>query len=213
LRAERRVAPLAADRAADPPDLLLLQEVAGGLVIGAESVAHLLAARLREADGPDYAVVHAPASGVEGFFSVGNVVLTRCPVLARRSIPLPEIAELSVAGGRWRLARDLLLVDVPTAAGPLHVFDTHLCAACTPSERVRQLRVVLAAVRTAAAHGAPVILGGDFNIDVVRDAGAERPLYETILRAGLHGSVGRGRGWCARPAHPDAFCTVGVADP
>lgn len=212
-RAEHQVGPLARRLAADPPDLVLLQEVAGGLVIGAESVAHLLAGRLREAGGPTYEVVYAPAAGVAGFYAVGNAVLSRCPVLARRTIPLPGIAELTVAGGRWRLGRNLLRVDVRTAAGVLHVFDTHLCADCGPSDRARQLRAVLAAVRRVAAGGAPVILAGDFNVDVIRDDGAERFLYDAVLRAGFRDTVGDGRGWCARPGEPDRFCTVGVAEP
>lgn len=213
-RPERQVEPLAAHLVSRPADLVLLQEVAGGLVTGAGSVAHLLAERISALGGPRYEVVHAPASGVEGFFTVGNAVLSRCPVLARRTIPLPEIAELRFAGGRWRLARNLVRVDVRFAGGVLHVLDTHLCADCTVEERRRQLAAVLSAARTAGSDGAPVVLGGDFNNDRVRDGGAERPLHEAILAAGFADSAGTGtHGWCERPAHPDAFCTVGVADP
>ncbi len=213
----RQIERLAAGVAGKDIDVLLLQEVSGGLLTGTSSTAGDLRRILHRRHGLSYELVHAPASGVRGLFTVGNAILSRCPITSWKSYPLPQVAELGILGGRWRLARNLLAADIETARGSVALYATHLCAACSAGERMRQLEVVLATIdRREADRRRPVVLGGDFNLDLFRDQGIERPLYRRIRSAGfVDAATSRlpAEHLCARPAHPDAFCTVGVADP
>lgn len=197
-------------------DVLLLQEVSGGLLTGSSSTAEDLRRLLRERFGLAFELVYAPASGVRGLFTVGNAVLSRCPIVTRRIEALPEVPELRVVGGKWRLHRNVLGVEIATHRGPVAIYTTHLCADCEAQERGGQLEEALAFIaEREAGRDRPVVFGGDFNLDLFR-SGAERRLYRRIRDAGFADVAAVHRpaeSLCAEPSRPDADCTVGVADP
>ncbi len=197
-------------------DVLLLQEVSGGLLTGSASTAEELRRLLRERFDLAYELVYAPASGVRGLFTVGNAVLSRCPVVTRGIEALPEVAELRLAGGKWRLRRNVLGVEIATHRGPVAVYTTHLCADCSAEQRGVQLAEALEFIATREeGRDRPVVFGGDFNLDLFRSAG-ERRLYRRIRDAGFIDLAAVHRPaetLCAEPSRPDSDCTVGVADP
>ncbi len=196
-------------------DVLLLQEVAGGLLTGGSSTAEELRRLLRERHDLAFELVYAPASGIRGLFTVGNAVLSRCPVTGRRIEALPEVAELRLVGGKWRLRRNVLGVEIATHRGTVALYTTHLCADCDAGQRGIQLEEALAFIaEREAGRARPVIFGGDFNLDLFRDG--ELYLYRRIREAGFVDLAAVGRppdSLCAEPTRPDATCTVGVADP
>lgn len=205
--------------AAEGVDVVLLQEVVGGVLAGSRGTGLDLRDLLRDRHGLVFDSGTAIEDGVPGLLTVANAVLSRCSVLATRTVALPEIAELEILGGRFRLGRNVVMVRllVPEI-GEISVYNTHLCARCTVEERRRQLAVALAFIGANEHGGArPVIFGGDLNLDLQRDDGAERALYDLIARAGLRDTATAGNGavdrLCAQPAMPDAYCTVGVAEP
>ena len=202
--------------AAREVDVLLLQEVSGGLLAGASSTADELRQILHGRFGLAFELVYAPASGVRGLFTVGNAVLSRCPVVRRAVARLPEVAELRVAGAKWRLERNVLGVEIATHDGSVAVYTTHLCADCEAEDRSIQLARALTFLnRREAGRDRPVLFGGDFNLDIFRSAG-ERRLYRRIRDAGFVDVAAVDRpaeSLCAEPSRPDDSCTVGVADP
>ncbi len=198
-------------------DVLLLQEVSGGLLTGTSSTADRLRRILGERYGLTYELVYAPASGVRGLFTVGNAILSRCPIVTRRVRELPQVAELRVAGAKWRIHRNLLGVEIATHRGPVAVYTTHLCADCSAAQRADQLEDALSFIAAReAGRDRPVVFGGDLNLDLFRDGGSERRLYRRIRASGFRDVAAVDRpaeSLCAEAASPDAECTVGVADP
>lgn len=190
-----------------------------GVLAGTRSTALDLHDLLRDRHGLVFDSRTALEDGVPGLLTVANAVLSRCPVLDMRTAALPEIAELEVLGGRFRLGRNVVMVRllVPEV-GEIGVYDTHLCARCTAEQRRRQLAAALAFVTANEDGGArPVIFGGDLNLDIHRDARVDRALYDLILHANLRdtatANIDPVEQLCAQPAEPDAYCTVGVAKP
>lgn len=214
----RRLDDIAALVARERVELVLLQEVAGGLLAGTASTAADLEHRLRTRHGLGYDRVDRPSTGVPGLLTVGNAILSRCPVAAVELTELPEVAELELLGRRWRIGRNLLGARIGFGGAELAAYTTHLCARCRPEERAGQLEVVLAAIRAASRDGVqPLVLGGDLNLDLQREGGTERPLYARLGAVGLRDSAtvtGRpALELCTAAETPDPTCTVGVAVP
>lgn len=214
----RRLDDVAALVARERVEIVLLQEVAGGILVGTWSTAADLQARLWQRHDLRYARLDRPSTGIPGLLSVGNAILSRCPLGPAAVTELPEIAELDLLGRRWRIGRNLLGARVEFGEAELAVYTTHLCAQCAAQERARQLEAALQAISAAGRGGAqPLILGGDLNLDLQRDGGAERPLYARLQAFGLRDSAlvtGRPpEALCAAAGAPDPTCTVGVAVP
>jgi endonuclease/exonuclease/phosphatase family metal-dependent hydrolase len=122
------------------------------------------------ADLLGYDGVHGPHRPYQGGF-YGNAVLTRLPVLAHRTRPIPPASGSA-------LAVHEVVVAVPPADGdgsvrglPVSVFSVHLAG--TPAERMAQADAVTA--MAGEAPWRPTILAGDFN---------GRPEDEVVVRLG-----------------------------
>ena len=148
---------IAATIAAQDPDVVTLQEVSRGWILGGGSdMATWLANRL------DMDVAFAPAADRQ----FGNVVLTH--------LPFDDVTVLSLPYGAGPQRRSALSVDVAVGDGHLRVTSVHLQhrETNTPT-RLEQIRTLL----DAAADG-PWLLAGDLNaepgwpeIDLLSDAG------------------------------------------
>jgi maltose 6'-phosphate phosphatase len=167
-----------------PVDVLLLQEAAGGLLVHTENSAQDLQALLHEHDALDYRLSTAYASGVPGLVTVFNATLSRCAITTSLWRLLPPATELEFQGHAIPVTRSVLMtrLQVP-AVGSIHVYNTHLCANCRAAERLEQAhRLVrfMQRVETLAPGSNPIILGGDFNTDLVHADPQEEALYRLL---------------------------------
>jgi endonuclease/exonuclease/phosphatase family metal-dependent hydrolase len=147
---------------AQDPDVILLQEVSRGWVLGGGvDMAGWLAARL------DRQVVFAPAADVQ----FGNAILARRSPTEVRATTLPY--------GAGPQHRSALSARVDVAGRPVLVTSVHLQhrAANTPT-RLLELQTLLAALGPADRGGPARLVGGDLNatpgsreLALVRDAG------------------------------------------
>ena len=172
------------DGAAPLVDVILLQEVVGGILAGTESSARDLR-RLLRAKGFIFELRSASEFSLPGLLTVGNATLSRCDVRFRLVELLPPQPEFEIGGEAIEIPRNVLMtgIDVPDF-GRIDVYNTHLCAFCTPEQRGEQLEELLEFVDGVEGFlpgERPVVLGGDFNIDIFEDGGAERSLYESIV--------------------------------
>jgi maltose 6'-phosphate phosphatase len=170
--------------AADPVDVLLLQEAAGGFLVNTENSARDLQTLLKTRYGLDYTLRTAYANGVPGLLEVFNATLSRCAITASLWTLLPPTTEIEFRGQAIPLTRSVLMtrLQVP-GVGAVDVYNTHLCANCLSSERLEQAQRLLRFVHHAEALFAgqnPVVLGGDFNTALApADPNAEA-LYQLI---------------------------------
>jgi maltose 6'-phosphate phosphatase len=153
----------------DHADIILLQEVVGGSLAGTGNssldLQHLLAEREL-----GYNFSYRLANGLPGILSVGNAILSRCEILYTLSQSLPFVTEVIFDGFQIPLRRNVMMsrVSVP-GFGKINVYNTHLCAYCDPLERLEQANVVMSFLRSVEyliPGNNPIILGGDFNIDL-----------------------------------------------
>ncbi len=208
-----------ADLVSDTPaDVVLLQEVAGGLLSGTANSALDLQGKLRDR-GRNYELHTAPETGVPGLLEVANAVLSRCEIDFKMVKRLPKASELEFKKHDIKLPRNVMMtrLNVPEF-GNLNIYNTHLCAKCNAAEMNGQLQTLLAFIDSAETlfpQADPVILGGDFNIDRFRiDPSEERSFYNTIIDAGFIDAYAVNRSLanlCANPAVADEHCTVGVS--
>lgn len=153
----------------DHVDIILLQEVVGGSLAGTENssldLQYLLAVR-----GLGYNLSYRLANGLPGVLSVGNAILSRCEILYTLSQTLPFVTEVIFDGIQIPLKRNVMMcrVSVPEF-GKIDVYNTHLCAYCDPLERLEQANVLMSFLRSVEyliTDNNPIILGGDFNVDL-----------------------------------------------
>jgi len=145
---ERRRPAIAATIAALAPDVVALQEVWG------EQGGSDFAAEL--ADGLGYHHAYAARLSLDGV-DFGNAVLSRWPITATESTPLPAPPDKDEQ-------RLVLRADVDGPRGPLQVFSTHLNWRFDHSAvRQDQVRTIAEAVAAARPRSYPPIVGGDFN--------------------------------------------------
>jgi endonuclease/exonuclease/phosphatase family metal-dependent hydrolase len=105
--------------------------------------------------------VFAPADLLEeGNLVSGFAILSRYPILNRRTIPLaPHDLKFHT---RCRIA---LKVTIAGPSGPMNFYDVHLDTRITTKERISQ---VIPVVEEASALTGPVVVAGDFNTADVR---------------------------------------------
>lgn len=138
----------------EQPDVVLLQEVEDLAGLGGQ--AELLAA----AAGYDH--VEGIRTGRSMRRGEGLAVLSRHPLLAQATVPLPT--------ARLDHPRALQQVDVSTPLGVVRVGNTHLAWRLgAATARTKQVRAIISALPPA---GQPVVLGGDLN-DVPGSAALE----------------------------------------
>lgn len=198
----------------DPVDVILLQEVVGGVVATTKNSA-LDLKNLLKSRGLDYNLAYRLANGVPGALSVGNAVLSRCKINLTLSQMLPIVAEEPFTDVAVPLRRGVIMVrlDAP-GYGRINVYNTHLCAFCTPESRLEQAEVLarfLELVEGILPGDNPVVLGGDFNTDL--NVPAQLPVYDLFtVDQGFIDSYAEVNGCtdCCSIAEGFLGCTYGV---
>lgn len=201
-----------------PVDIVLLQEVAGGILAGTSNSALDLQGKLRNR-GHDYDLQTAFETGLPGLLMVANAALSRCEIDFKMVKRLPKASELEFKGHTIKLPRNAMMtrLNIPEL-GNLNVYNTHLCALCNADELDAQVETLLTFVDEAEAffpQTNPVVMGGDFNIDRFRvDPFEESIFYNKIINAGFIDAYAEGSALedlCSNPAVADKHCTVGVS--
>jgi len=180
-----RIAAFVKDQAnsGEPVDFILLQEVVGGLlsktVNSGQDLNNLLAQK-----GLSYKLSFKLANGLPGILSVGNAILSRCEIVYTLSTILPFVIEEPFQGLMVPLKRNVMMsrVKVPNV-GNINVYNTHLCAFCEPGTRLQQALVMadfIDDVESFIWGTNPIILGGDFNTDLL--VPGESDVYNLITQ-------------------------------
>ena len=202
-------------------DVVLLQEVVGGYLADTDNSAEDLQDILLEEHGLSYNLRTAFETGVEGLLSVGNATLSRWEVELRVVENLPTASELEWNGIKIKLRRNVLMLRLKIPdVGPIHVYNTHLCAGCTIGEQEAQVDELLSDMENTESSIAgenPIILGGDFNIDRYNNNQGERFLYEKITSGGFIDAYAAAvvdplDTLCEEENNADEHCTVGVSN-
>lgn len=216
---DERLRDLARFAAENRVDVILLQEVAAGFLAKTSNSAADLQEILNFEHGIDYDLRTAFEAGRPNILAVANATLSRCAILRAHVEPLPAASEITIEGEVVPIPRNVLmtLLDLP-GLGRASVYNTHLCAGCTPSERMGQIEALLQLVermRLLEPADRATVLGGDFNINIF--AGAEDwAIYDRILMSGFEDAYAASvsdplQSLCEAPEAPDEHCTVGVS--
>ncbi len=201
-----------------PVDVILVQEVVGGVLVDTANSALELLEKLR-AQGGEYDLHTAFEVGLPGLLVVANAVLSRCEIDVKMVKRLPWASELEFQGRDVKLPRNVMMtrLNIPDL-GKLNVYNTHLCAKCVADELDAQLDVLLTfigEVEEFFPQDNPVILGGDFNIDRFRANPFEQgPIYDRIIDSDFTDAYAEGRtldDLCEDANEADTHCTVGVS--
>lgn len=138
---DQRLDAIAEFAAGRPVDVILLQEVVGGVLVDTANSALDLQGKLR-ARGGEYDLHTAFEVGLPGLLTVGNAVLRRCEVDVQMVKRLPRTTELKFQGRDIKLPRNVMMtrLNIPDF-GKLNVYNAHLCAFCTAEELNAQLDV------------------------------------------------------------------------
>lgn len=150
-------------------DVVLLQEVDRGT---------------RRSGGVDQLAVLARLTRFHGAFGrsltyqggeYGIAVLSRWPIAAQRTVPLPVDPPQERSGGAYE-PRVALVVTVSSPAGDLTVVNTHIDASREDRWRAQEIITVLALADSARGM---LLLGGDLN------STPESPIQERMRARGL----------------------------
>jgi len=175
--------------------VVLLQEVVGGLLashLAAElgntklntNTARKLQRILAEQYGSAYDLSLGFSNGLPGILGVYNAILSRCEILGSLVRKLPRATEFDLEGHGIKLGRSVLVsqLDLPSV-GTIDVYNTHLCSDCSSEDRFAQgdalIRFLLFLEEIIPGQN-PVILGGDFNTDLVDADPKEQALYDML---------------------------------
>jgi maltose 6'-phosphate phosphatase len=179
----------------------------------------------------DYRLSTAYASGVPGILTIFNATLSRCAITTSLWRLWPPATELDFRGHVIPVTRSVLMTRLQLPGlGPIDVYNTHLCAACEAAERLEQAQTLVRFVQrveTLIPGSNPIMLGGDFNTDLVHVDPQEEALYRLITAENPFPfqdtyAVANGAGhsisplWCLRRDDggidlPEG-CTFGVTD-
>lgn len=127
--------------------------------------------RLLAKKGMEYNLSYRLANGLPGILTVGNAISSCCKIIFTISKTLPFVSEEPFEGFEIPLKREVMVsrIKIPNF-GKINIYNTHLCAFCDPMERLQQTQVLLDFIRTVEKFiwwdENPVILGGDFNINL-----------------------------------------------
>ncbi len=197
----------------NPIDVILLQEVAGGVLEDTLNSSLDLRSLLQQRS-LTYNLRYVMANGISGLLSVGNSILTRCSIKSATSITLPVESEEVFDDFQIPLKRKELMVSINIPGfGNISVYDTHLCATCSGSERFQQAQVLMrfiSAVEKKLPGDNPVILGGDFNTDL--NLPDNVPVYNLVTTAGFVDTYATFNGCtiCCTPPSDLSGCTFAV---
>ncbi|MGD2188076.1 MAG: endonuclease/exonuclease/phosphatase family protein [Desulfobacterales bacterium] len=208
-------------------DVILLQEVVNGVLVGTENSAQDLREILRKKHRLDYNISTAFELGQPGLLSSANAILSRCEISFAMDKRLPFTGEIEFDGTVIKIARNVQVarLQIP-GRGKVNVYNTHLCARCEIDERAEQLDALLEFVNdldTNMPGSHPSLLGGDFNFDRFENQGAQKFLWEKIIANGfvdayaefiISNSGGQEtlETLCEDEDNADEHCTVGVSE-
>lgn len=165
--------------------LVLLQEVVGGLLSGTQDSSQDLQNKLEDLD-----VLYERRSryetGVSGILVVKNAILSRCDILFSLVKTL-SFANEDTGDFTIPVRRQVTMVRIRIPhIGNINVYNTHLCADCVPEDRQEQVEELLEFLNTVEGFFGgddPLILGGDFNIDLNTPAEAPQSAYDLLTNA------------------------------
>lgn len=199
-------------------DVVVLQEVVGGLLAGTDSSAKDLEDKLEDR-GLAYDRRTEYEVGIPGLLEVGNATLSRCEILFELTERLPKTSELEFLGLIFKLRRNVQMTRIKIPGfGRFSLYNTHLCAGCSFSEHGEQVDAMLDfidQVEGSLPSDNAIMLGGDFNIDRFRSSPKEVRLYDRIVRRGFIDAYAEAKAAVGLEALceddlPDEHCTVGV---
>ena len=205
-------------------DFVLLQEVVCGELVKTDNSAKDLKEFVSERHNLKYYVrtetESIPIPFGSDFLKVGNGILSRHKIEYSDTKKLPKTSESEVFNGyKLDFRRNVMMLRTTVNGyGPIHVYNTHLCARCKIKEREEQLDDLLKYVKKEEnniTRENPVILGGDFNIDRIKKAGEENYLHEKVLLEGFIDAYAAAAidpldALCEDKDNPDEHCTIGV---
>ena len=174
-----------------PVDVIFLQEVVGGSLALSQftNSAKILKDSLTE----EYNLKTAFEVGLPGVFYTGNAILSRCDIDFSIVKRLPRESEVEILGRVIKLPRNVQMarLNIP-GFGKFNAYNTHLCAFCNADERGDQLDELFNFMHTVENFipgTNPILLAGDFNIDIFRsdtvDSSTYGNLYEWIIGEGF----------------------------
>jgi maltose 6'-phosphate phosphatase len=213
--------------AAKQVDVLLLQEVVGGDLVGTQNSADDLRDLLRDEHNLNYFLRTAFETGVPGLLNTASAILSRFEIEFSDNLILPWVTEEEFLGFTVKLPRNVMLTRMLIPGfGEVDVFNTHLCSRCSPEDREDQLDEVFDFIKSFQNDvGAPrpTVLGGDMNFDIFADNGDEKFLYDKVLAEGFSDAyakyiIASASGQetletlCENKDNADEHCTVGVSD-
>jgi maltose 6'-phosphate phosphatase len=198
----------------EPVDVILLQEVVGGFLSGTQNSSRDLK-DLLAGNGLIYNLRYCPVNDQIGILSEGIAMLSRCRFVFTAAKTLVTVWETPSEGFEIPLRRRAMMgrIHIP-GVGRINVFNTHLCAYCEPADRFTQNKALLKFVsdvgRLIFWDKTPVILGGDFNVDLVTPGGRE--IHDTILDIGFEDTYAAVNlcGSCCSVQEGYEGCTFGV---
>ncbi len=212
-------------------DVILLQEIVGGSLVGTDNSAQDLREILRIKHDLDYNISTAWEIGEPNLFSSANAILSRCEIKSAQVEPLPFVEHLSRNDGiearAISLTRNVQMarLEIPEQ-GEINIYNTHLCSKCDIDGREKQLDVLLEFVNSKETNmpgDIPSALGGDFNFDRFDNEGAEKFLWIKIINNGFidayaefiiinSGGQETLDTLCEDEDNADEHCTVGVSE-
>jgi len=133
---------------------------------------------------------HKGETNAVGFH--GNALLSRLPLLDAALIHLDDCGTwwTDAKDGQGRIGgRMAIAAKIETAFGPILAVSVHLESKTDIADRAMQTKRLIAAVEKLA-DGLPVVVGGDFNTNILpegsREPEAHEPLFGLLAEAGYH---------------------------
>lgn len=225
--------------AANDVDLILLQEIIGGVFSGTENSAKDLRKILRDKHNLNYNLSTAWEVGEPETWSSANAILSRCEIKHSELQRLPFVVNERLFKGKEEkkmaasvqkvvsITQNVQMVnlEIPNR-GKMNVYNTHLCARTDIDGRKKQLKAMLEYVNDMEVKmmaGNPSVIAGDFNFDRFDNQGAEKFLWEKIVSDGFIDAYAHyfinnsGRQetldtLCENEDSADEHCTVGVSE-
>ena len=213
----------------EPVDLLLLQEVVGGALVGTGNSAEDLRDILR-ARGLNYDLRTAFETGLPGVLATANAILSRCEITAHLAAFLPLTSETIELGDlEIPVSRNIMMVRIKIPDfRRVNIYNTHFCAGdCTVDELDEQTEEAIDFVDGVERlfsffRRRPHILGGDLNLDNFRGRtppevfGPEYRAYKDFTRNDFEDAYAEAQAeplsaLCEDPQQPDVHCTVDVS--
>jgi maltose 6'-phosphate phosphatase len=190
-------------------------------LLGTSDSARDLQRVLNKRSPEPYELREAWETGVPLVLTTANAILSRCHITRHFSTFLPIESEEAFEGIQLKTTRNVQVAQMSIPSyGNLHIYNTHLCAACSVEGLQQQAAALLAFVQQVEAkvQGNHVVLGGDLNLDLAKGV-AEQAVYEAVTRAGFRDvyaeyrstQFGERRQTFCWNGVPDIHCTDGVS--